>query len=136
MNKTDKKLNKYEKALQKQVEELMLAEKVKFTVFLPVLRSDLPLDTTSREYRSKHRSEYLKHRRATYTIDEIIKMLDVLGYKLQFRHDKTEISAVPEILQDTRLKYVDMMVTCKLLNIKIEWQKSSIEGTKNTQGNS
>lgn len=135
MNKTDKKLNKHEKALQKQVEELMHAEKVKFTVFLPVLRNDLPLDTTSREYRSKHRSEYLKHRRATYTVGEIIKMLGVLGYELLFRHDNTEISAVPEILQDTRLKYVDMMVTCKLLNIKIEWQKSSIEGVENVNGN-
>ena len=131
-----KQLNKYESELKLAIEDLMLRHEVNFSAFIDILRNDLPEDKSSNDYKIKYRAEYIKLLRASFTVNEVKNMLMVLGYNLVFFNDKTEIFAVPKILQDTRIKYIDLMAVCELLGITIEWQKSSIEGTKNRKGNS
>ena len=128
MNKrAPKQLNKYEHTLKQAIEDLMAKHEAKFSVFIDILRDDLPEDKTSKEYKVKYRAEYIKLLRASFSVDEVIKMLKVLGYKLEFKTDKTEIFANSEILQNTRIKYIDLMSVCELLDIDITWQKEPIE---------
>lgn len=128
MNKrAPKQLNKYEHTLKQAIEDLIAKHEVNFSVFIDILRDDLPEDKTSKEYKVKYRAEYIKLLRASFSVDEVIKMLKVLGYKLEFKTDKTEIFANSEILQNTRIKYIDLMSVCELLDIKVTWQKEPIE---------
>ena len=126
-----KQLNKFETQLQQDIEDLMREHKVKFTVFLDVLREDLPKDTTSNEYRTKHRAEYLKQLRASYSVEEVKKMLAVLGYEIKFTHKDKLIQPNSFVVEGIKTKYTELMAICEMLAIKITWQKSVIEGVEN-----
>lgn len=99
----------------------MAENNVKFSVFLPVLRDDLPEDKSSNEYKNKHKAEYLKQLRASYSVDEVKKMLEVLGYKLTLMLANKEIKPVKYGLDDIKVKYTDLMTVCELLGVKIKW---------------
>lgn len=121
VNKNGKQLNRLELKLQKDIEDIMRERDVKFSVFLPVLRDDLPEDKSSNEYKNRHKAEYLKQLRASYSVDEVKKMLEVLGYKLTLTLANKEIKPVKYGLDDIKIKYTDLMATCELLDIKIDW---------------
>lgn len=128
VNKNGKQLNRLELKLQKDIEDIMIENDVKFSIFLPVLRDDLPEDKSSNEYKNKHKAEYLKQLRASYSVDEVKKMLEVLGYKLTLTLANKEIKPVKYGLDDDiKVKYTDIMAVCELLGIKIEWVKKEIE---------
>lgn len=131
VNKNGKQLNRLELKLQKDIEDIMAENDVKFSVFLPVLRSDLPEDKSSNEYKNKHKAEYLKQLRASYSVNEVKKMLEVLGYKLTLTLANKEIKPVKYGLDDIKVKYTDLMAVCELLGIDIEWAKSSDRATFN-----
>lgn len=121
VNKNGKQLNRFELKLQKDIEDIMAENNVKFSVFLPVLRDDLPEDKSSNEYKNKHKAEYLKQLRASYSVDEVKKMLEVLGYKLTLILANKEIKPVKYGLDDIKVKYTDLMTVCELLGVKIKW---------------
>lgn len=121
MTKNVKQLNRLELKLQKDIENLMVACEVKFSVFLHVLRNDLPEDKASNDYKNKHKAEYLKQLRASYSIEEIQKMLGVLGYSIRLTLNKQEIEPVKYCLSDIKVKYTELMAICELLGINIEW---------------
>lgn len=121
VNKNGKQLNRFELKLQKDIEDIMAENNVKFSVFLPVLRDDLPEDKSSNEYKNKHKAEYLKQLRASYSVDEVKKMLEVLGYKLTLMLANKEIKPVKYGLDDIKVKYTDLMTVCELLGVKIKW---------------
>ena len=123
MNKNGKRLNRLETKLQKDIDALMTENDVKFSVFLPVLRDDLPEDKSSNEYKNKHKAEYLKQLRASYSVEEVQKMLDVLKYDLVLKLGNKQIQPVKYVLDDIKVKYTDLMAVCELLGITIEWQK-------------
>ena len=124
-----KSLNRYEEQLKADIERLMFDNKVKFSVFLKTLRPEIPDKKSSDEYKNIHRAEYLKQLRASYSVLEVKKMLQVLGYKLQFTHNNEElIPSYKELANDLKLKYTELMAVCKLLDIKIEWVKVPMEG--------
>ena len=125
-----KKLNRLEHLLQAKLDSLMYEEGVKFTIFLPVLRPhDLPVDTKSQEYKNKHKTEYLKHLRASFSLEEIVKILKVLNYELKLTLDNKAIRLkkikLPD--EDIKIRYTDFMAICELLGVNIEWLKTSIE---------
>lgn len=128
VNKNGKQLNRLELKLQKDIENIMLENDVKFSVFLPVLRNDMPEDKSSNEYKNKHKATYLKQLRASYSVDEVKKMLEVLGYKLTLMLDNKEIEPVKYGLDDIKVKYTDLMAVCELLDINMTWSKTLIEG--------
>jgi len=128
VNKNGKQLNRLELKLQKDIENIMAENDVKFSVFLPVLRNDLPEDKSSNEYKNKHKAEYLKQLRASYSVDEVKKMLEVLGYKLTLMLDNKEIKPVKYGFDDIKVKYTDLMAVCELLGINMTWSKTLIEG--------
>lgn len=123
VNKNGKQLNRLELKLQKDIEAIMADNEVKFSIFLPVLRDDLPEDKSSNDYKNKHKAEYLKQLRASYSVDEVKKMLEVLGYKLTLTLDNKEIKPVKYGLDDIKVKYTDLMAVCELLGIKMTWLK-------------
>ena len=123
MVKNCKELNRFELKLQKDVENLMLEKGVKFSIFLPVLRTDMPEDKSSNDYKNKHKAEYLKQLRASYSVNEVANMLDILGYKIIFKVGKQKITPETYNKLDVKLKYTDVMATCELLGIEIEWVK-------------
>ena len=129
--KNGKLLNRLELKLQKDIETLMTDCEVKFSVFLPVLRNDLPEDKSSNDYKNKHKAEYLKQLRASYSVEEIQKMLGVLGYKIRLSLNNQEIEPVKYGLNDIKVKYTEQMAVCELLGINVEWVKGSIEQFKN-----
>ena len=135
VKKSIKHLNKFETQLQQDIEDLMREHKVKFTVFLDVLRDDLPKDTTSNEYRTKHRAEYLKQLRASYSVEEVKKMLAVLGYEIKFTHKGKLIQPNSFIIEGIKTKYTELMAVCEMIAIDITWQKKVIEGVKNNTSN-
>jgi len=118
-----KQLNRFELKLQQDVEALMNSHKVKFSVFLPVLREDIPEDKSSNEYKNKHKAEYLKQLRGSYSVEEVVKMLGVLGYKITFTAGKRKIDPVGYAIPDVKVKYTELMAVCELLGITIEWVK-------------
>lgn len=128
MTKNNKELNKYELKLQKDIEDLMRDKKVKFSVFLKVLRPDIPNDKSSNEYKNIHKAEYLKQLRASYSVLEIKNMLAVLGYELRFSTDSKELIPVSYDIDDIKVKYTELMAVCELLGISIEWKNTLIEG--------
>lgn len=131
MVKNGKQLNRLELKLQKDIETLMADCEVKFSVFLPVLRNDLPEDKASNEYKNKHKAEYLKQLRVSYSVEEVKKMLGVLGYSIRLTLNKQEIEPVKYGIDDIKVKYTELMAVCELLGINIEW--TPIEGvSKNT----
>lgn len=127
MVKNGKQLNRLELKLQKDIEALMTDCEVKFSVFLPVLRSDLPEDKSSNDYKNKHKAEYLKQLRASYSVEEIQKMIEVLGYKIRLSLNNQEIEPVKYGLNDIKVKYTELMAVCELLGINVEWVKDLIE---------
>lgn len=127
MVKNGKLLNRLELKLQKDIEALMTDCEVKFSVFLPVLRSDLPEDKSSNDYKNKHKAEYLKQLRASYSVEEIQKMLGALGYKIRLSLNNQEIEPVKYGLNDIKVKYTELMAVCELLGINVEWVKDLIE---------
>lgn len=127
MVKNGKLLNRLELKLQKDIETLMTDCEVKFSVFLPVLRNDLPEDKSSNDYKNKHKAEYLKQLRASYSVEEIQKMLEVLGYKIRLSLNNQEIEPVKYVLNDIKVKYTELMAVCELLGINVEWVKDLIE---------
>lgn len=131
MTKNGKQLNNLELKLQKDIENLMADCEVKFSVFLPVLRDDLPEDKSSNDYKNKHKAEYLKQLRASYSVEEVKKMLSTLGYKIHLTLDKQEIEPVKYSIDNIKVKYTELMAVCEVLGINIEWVR--IEGmAKNT----
>lgn len=123
-NKNGKQLNRLELKLQKDVEDIMAKNDVKFSAFLPVLRDDLPENKSSNEYKNKHKAEYLKQLRASYSVVEIKKMLDVLDYDLVLKLNKNVITPLSyELIENIKIKYTDFMAVCELLGITIEWIK-------------
>ena len=122
-NKNGKQLNRLEIELQNDINNLMTKANVKFSVFLSVLRDDLPEDKSSNEYKNKHKAEYLKQLRASYSVEEIQKMLDVLGYDLVLKLENKQIHPAKYVLDDIKVKYTELMAVCELLRITIEWQK-------------
>jgi len=122
-NKNGKQLNRLELKLQKDIEAIMADNEVKFSVFLPVLRDDLPEDKSSNDYKNKHKAEYLKQLRASYSIEEIKNMLSVLGYELVLKLNNKVIAPVKYGLNDIKVKYTDLMAVCELLGINITWRK-------------
>lgn len=122
-NKNGKKLNRLELKLQKDIEDIMAENDVKFSVFLPVLRNDLPEDKSSNEYKNKHKAEYLKQLRASYSVEEIKNMLSGLNYDLLLKLGNKTIDPVKYGLDDIKVKYTDLMAVCELLGIKITWLK-------------
>lgn len=125
MVKNGKELNRFELKLQKDIENLMYENGVKFSVFLPVLREDLPKDKSSTEYKNKHKAEYLKQLRASFSVEEISKMLEVLDYKLVLVCNNKNIEPIRRKLGKTKIKYTDLMAICELLGITINWTKTS-----------
>lgn len=123
VNKNGKQLNRLELKLQKDIEDIMAENDVKFSVFLPVLRNDLPEDKSSNEYKNKHKAEYLKQLRASYSVEEIKNMLSVLNYDLLLKLDNRAINPIKYGLDNIKVKYTDLMAVCELLGIKIEWLK-------------
>lgn len=123
MVKNGKELNRFELKLQKDIENLMLEKGVKFSVFLPVLRPDMPEDKSSNDYKNKHKAEYLKQLRASYSVNEVANMLDILGYEIIFKVGKQKLRPATYNKIDVKLKYTDVMATCELLGIEIEWVK-------------
>ena len=123
VNKNGKQLNRLELKLQKDIEDIMAENDVKFSVFLPELRDDLPEDKSSNQYKNKHKAEYLKQLRASYSVEEIKKMLNVLGYDLILRLNDEVIAPVKYGLDDIKVKYTDLMAVCELLCINITWTK-------------
>lgn len=120
-NKNGKQLNRLEVELQKDINNLMAKTDVKFSIFLPVLRDDLPEDKSSNEYKNKHKAEYLKQLRASYSVEEIQKMLRVLNYDMVLTLNGKEIKPAKYGLNDIKVKYTDFMATCELLGVKIDW---------------
>lgn len=118
-----KQLNRFELKLQQDIEALMNSHKVKFSVFLPVLRADIPEDKSSSEYKNKHKAEYLKQLRGSYSVEEVKKMLEVLGYEITFTAGKRKIDPVGYAIPDVKVKYTELMAVCELLGITIEWTK-------------
>lgn len=129
MAKENKELNRFEVKLQEDIEALMNRHKVKFSVFLPVLRDDMPTDRSSNEYKNKHKAEYLKQLRASYSLEEVIKMLNVLGYELAFKRGKTKIEPLNHEVLNVKVKYTELMVVCEFLGISIEWVKTGNRAT-------
>lgn len=123
VNKNGKQLNRLELKLQKDIEDIMLENDVKFSVFLSVLRNDLPEDKSSNEYKNKHKAEYLKQLRASYSVEEVKKMLEVLGYKLTLTLANKEVKPIKYGLDDIKVKYTDLMAVCELLGIDMVWSK-------------
>ena len=131
MGTNNKKLNRFEIELQQGIESLMKKHRVKFSVFLPVLRNDMPDDKASNEYKNKHKAEYLKQLRASYSVEEVVKMLGVLRYNLIFSKDKMRFELEPDCVTDVKVKYTELMAACKMLGINIEW----VENTDRTNDN-
>lgn len=121
MTKNNKELNKFELELQKSIENLMKENKVKFSVFLPVLRNDMPENKASNDYKNKHKAEYLKQLRASYSVDEVVKMLKVLGYEIKFSVGEQEITPATYLIPDVKVRYSELMAVCELLGIRIDW---------------
>lgn len=120
-NKNGKQLNRLEIELQNGINNLMAKANVKFSVFLPVLRDDLPEDKSSNEYKNKHKAEYLKQLRASYSVEEVQKMLRVLNYDMVLTLNGNEIEPEKYRLNDIKVKYTDFMAVCELLGVKIDW---------------
>lgn len=120
-NKNGKQLNRLEIELQNGINNLMTKANVKFSVFLPVLRDDLPEDKSSNEYKNKHKAEYLKQLRASYSVEEVQKMLRVLNYDMVLTINGNEIKPEKYVLEDIKVKYTDFMAVCELLGVKIDW---------------
>ena len=124
MAKNNKKLNRLELQLQEDIENLMKKNKVKFSVFLPVLRDDMPEDKASNDYKNKHKAEYLKQLRASYSVEEVVKMLEVLGYRIKFeRNNKIIIPRKCKLSDNIKVKYTELMAVCELFGISIKWEK-------------
>lgn len=120
-NKNGKQLNRLEIELQNGINNLMTKANVKFSVFLPVLRDDLPEDKSSKEYKNKHKAEYLKQLRASYSVEEVQKMLRVLNYDMVLTLNGNKIEPEKYRLNDIKVKYTDFMAVCELLGVKIDW---------------
>lgn len=125
VNKNGKQLNRLELKLQKDIENIMTENEVKFSVFLPVLRDDLPEDKSSNEYKNKHKAEYLKQLRASYSVEEVKRILDVLGYRLTLKYSNKEVKPVSYSIDDIKVKYTDLMAVCEMLGISIGWVKTA-----------
>jgi hypothetical protein len=125
MATNNKILNKFEKKLQEDIENLMKDKDVKFSVFLPVLRNDMPEEKSSNDYKNKHKAEYLKQLRASYSVDEVVKMLNVLGLEIKFSIDGHEIIPAKYVIPNVKVKYSELMAVCELLGIRIDWVEAA-----------
>lgn len=124
------KLNKYEIALNKQLSDIMETEGVKFPVFLPALVNALP-EKSSPDYLKVLKKEHMKYRRSSLTMEEVLKMLNIVGWKLCFSLDNKpiELTSILTLTENNkvRIRFTDFMFICELFNIKIDWVKDSIE---------
>ena len=134
MAKDIENLNKYEIELNKRFTEIMETEGVKFPVFLPALIENAP-DKASPEYLKILKKEHMKYRRASLTLEEVVKMLNIVQWKLQFSLDNKPIEVIDVLKlnenEKIRIRFTDFMYICELFNIKINWVKSPIEGLSN-----
>ena len=125
MAKNNKKLNRFELKLQKNIETLMNKHKEKFSIFIPVLRNDMPEDKSYNDYKNKYKAEYLKQLRASYSVEEVVKMLGVFGQEIILKYGDSKIVPKKYLVPDVKIKYTELMAVCEILGITIEWSKIS-----------
>lgn len=119
-----KQLNRFELKLQQDIEALMSSHKVKFSVFVPVLRENIPEDKSSSDYKNKHKAEYLKQLRASYSVEEVEKILGVFGLGIILKYGNIKIVPQKYVIPDVKIKYTELMAVCEMLGITIEWDKT------------
>ena len=121
-----KNLNKYEKALNKELTAIMEAEKLKFPAFLAVFSDSVP-DKGSDEYMKLLKKEQMKYRRSSLSMEEVFKMLEIAGWELTFsienkpiklKHFVTNIKGV-----NYRIRFTDFMIMCEMFGVKMRWAK-------------
>ena len=119
-----KTLNKYEKKLKYALDTLMLKRKIKFPVFLEALEPNI--NKNSPNYKNVLKSKYMKHLRANYTIEEVVKMCKHINCNIRLTHCIGDISEV-DGKTFIKMKFVDLMVICEFLGIQIKWYLDSKE---------
>ncbi len=119
-----KELNTFEKKLKDDLEERFKAKEVSFSVFINELREDMPTGTEKPkfdDYKNKYKAERLKLLRASFSYDEVRKMLDIIGYRIVFTVAEKTITPAKTVLKDMKVRYTDVMAVCELLGIEIDW---------------
>ncbi len=134
MAKDIENLNKYEIELNKQLSNIMEIEKKKFSYFLSVFSDDIPSDKSSAEYLKILKKEQMKFRRSSLSMKEVFSMLDLVDYEIVFTLNNTPVKLEHYITvidgSSYRIRFTDFMIMCEMFNIKLNWHKKAIEGTK------
>ena len=122
-----KALNKYEEKLKYTLDTLMLKRKIKFPVFLEALEPKVRKNSPN--YMKVLKSKYMKHLRANYTIEEVMKICKHINCTICLTHCIGDIS---EVDRETfiKMKFVDLMVICEFLGVEIKWYLDSKEVMK------
>lgn len=115
------KMNKYEIVLNEQLGKIMKQEEVNFSVFLPVLVDYVP-PKSEPEYFKILKKEQMKYRRGSLSVEELHKMLNIIGWDFYLELDGKSIDIVKYSLDD-KVRFTDLMRVCELLNIKINFKK-------------
>ena len=126
MAKDKDNLNKYEIELCKMITDIMKQEEVNFSVFLPELVDNVP-EKSSAEYFKILKKEQMKLRRGSLSVEEVHRMLNMIGWDFQLILKDKPVEIAKYSLDD-KVRFTDLMRVSELLNIKINWVKTT-DGT-------
>ena len=104
----------------------MKQEEVKFSVFLPELVDNVP-EKSSTEYFKILKKEQMKLRRGSLSVEEVHRMLNMIGWDFQLILKDKPVEIAKYSLDD-KVRFTDLMRVSELLNIKINWVKTT-DGT-------
>ncbi len=123
-----KNLNKYEKALNKELTAIMEAEKMKFPAFLTVFSDSVP-DKGSDEYMKLLKKEQMKYRRSSLSMEEVFKMLEIADWELTFTLENKPIKLKHFVTNikgsNHRIRFTDFMIMCEMFGVKMKWSRKS-----------
>lgn len=113
----------YEEILHDELKNIMESKKIKFPVFLEALVDSVPVEKT--EYLKTLKKEHMKYVRSNFTMKEVFKMLELVGWGLKFTLDNKPVNMSKYIAymgdKEIKIRFTDFMAVCDMFDIKIEW---------------
>ena len=122
------KLNKYETELYNKLSEIMKQEEVNFAKFLPVFVDKIPVKS-SPEYFKVLKKEQMKLRRASFSLQQVHDMLELVNWEFKLSLDNKPIELKKYALE-YKIRFADLMGIAELMGINITFAKKGDRGVK------
>ena len=121
-------LTKYELKLYEQLEDIMIAEDIYFSAFLPVLVDEVP-PKSNPDYYKVLKKEQMKLRRASFTVEEVHYMLAHIGWEFVVMNKLKPID-ITKLDVGERVRFTDLMKVCDMFGFRIDFNKKPDRGGK------